>query len=223
MNNAPQKIGIVGGSFDPPHLGHLLLAQDATEFLALDKVLFIPTAATALKAHAPLASAPLRLAMLQAAIAGHPAWEVSDWEILQGGTSYSLHTAQHLRTLYPDAELYWLIGADQLRQLHRWYRATELFRLVRFAVADRNTPPSPAAPADNKAAATAFTCAAGSVASPAPASAQPPPDAHITTLPCRNVDISSTEIRNRLHTGRPVDLFLPEGVHRIIQRESLYR
>jgi nicotinate-nucleotide adenylyltransferase len=204
MSQPAQKIGILGGSFDPPHFGHLLLAQDAAESLALDKIIFIPAAAAPLKPAGPVAPADSRLAMTQAAVAAHgqPAWEVSDEEIRQGGTSYTYHTAQHLRTLYPDAELYWLIGADQLRQLDRWHRAAELFDLVQFAVADRNHLLSDAATT--------------------PDFPRPPTGARIVRLPFRNVDISSTEIRARLRAGLPVDLFLPECVHRLIQRQSLY-
>jgi nicotinate-nucleotide adenylyltransferase len=224
MSGAAHKIGILGGSFDPPHLGHLLLAQDAAEFLALDKVLFIPAAAAPLKPAGPTAPAESRLAMIRAAVAAHgqPAWEVSDWEIRQGGTSYSYHTAQYLRTLHPDAELYWLIGADQLRQLDHWHRAAELCELVQFAIADRSqlltaAPAGQLVPQVSKPA-----CGACDAATAAHAPAAAPARARIVHLPCRNVDISSTEIRTRLRDGLPVDLFLPESVLRLIQRQSLY-
>ena len=149
--------------------------------------------------------------MTQAAVTAHgnPAWEVSDWEIRQGGTSYTYHTAHHLRTQHPGAELYWLIGADQLRQLDRWYRAAELFEIVRFAVAARRH-----LPAD-----TESVVCPGNVASPVSTGNT---RASIVRLPFRNVDISSTEIRARLRDGLPVDLFLPEGVRRLIQQQSLY-
>jgi nicotinate-nucleotide adenylyltransferase len=201
--SAARKIGVMGGSFDPPHLGHLVLAQDAAEHLALDAVIFVPAAQAPLKPGPPASPAATRLEMTRAAVAAHgdPAWSVSDLEIRQGGKSYTIHTAQRLRELHPgaDVKLYWLIGADQLRQLGRWHRAEELFQLVDFAVADRE-----AAVRD-----------AGNIAVP--------PGAHVTFLPTRNIDISSTEIRRRLRDALPVDFFLPAAVHQIIEREHLYR
>ncbi|MDR2845171.1 MAG: nicotinate-nucleotide adenylyltransferase [Puniceicoccales bacterium] len=193
-----EKIGIIGGSFDPPHLGHLILAQDAQEALGLDKVIFVPAAASPLKGHAPVATAPVRLALAQAAFGGRAGWEVSDWELKQGGTSYSLCTAEHLHGRFPDAELFWVIGADQLAQLNAWHRIGELARLVRFAVA-RRTGSALTRPAELSAA------------------------VDVQELPARCMDISSTEVRTRLKKGLPVDLFLPEKVLQVIERGNLYR
>jgi nicotinate-nucleotide adenylyltransferase len=188
----------MGGSFDPPHHGHLILAQDAAEALSLGSVVFVPAAAAPLKKHPPVAAAPERLEMVRAAIAGHHGWEASDWEIRQGGTSHSLHTARHWRERHPDADIFWIIGADQLAQLPAWHRIGELAQHVRFALAARtaDTPDPPPTL---------------------------PPQVRIVPLPPRRMDISSTEIRERIRKNLPVDFFLPEPVHRHIERRQLYR
>lgn len=193
-----QRIAIMGGSFDPPHNGHLILAQDAAEALFLGKVIFVPAATAPLKEHPPVAAALERLEMVRAAIAGRHGWEVCDWEIRQGGTSYSLHTAQHLCERHPDADIFWIIGADQLVQLPAWHRIGELARRVRFAVATRS----------------------GDVLEPPTGL---PPEVRLVALPPRRLDISSTEIRARIPRGLPVDLFLPAPVCRHIERRQLYR
>lgn len=194
------KTGILGGTFDPPHIGHLILAQEAGEALGLDRVIFIPAAQTPLKEGAPVAPAAARLAMVGAAVAQHgPSWEVSDWEIRRGGISYSVHTAEYFHGRFPDAELFWIIGADQLARLATWFRIGELAKLVSFAVAHRAESPPPERPQGLDAG------------------------VRLLELPVRRVDISSTEIRARLSRGAPVDLFLPEAVSRLIERERFYR
>lgn len=198
------RIGVLGGSFDPPHVGHLVLAQDAAEFLSLDAVLFIPAAQAPLKPASPVAPADLRLEMLRAAVAPHAArgWAVSDWEMRRGGESFSIHTARHLLATHPGAEIHWLIGADRLADLARWNCATELFQLVHFAAAQRTNADGGGAPAKPPSA---------------------PAGARVVFLPPRRLDISSTEIRARLGAGLPVDLFLPPGVNEIIQRRMPYQ
>ncbi|MDR1497319.1 MAG: nicotinate-nucleotide adenylyltransferase [Puniceicoccales bacterium] len=196
-----QKIGILGGTFDPPHLGHLILAQEAVETLSLDKVIFMPAASTPLKSNPPVAPAQNRLAFVRAATAGHrPHWEVSDWEIRQGGTSYSFTTTVHLRQQFTNAQLYWIIGADQLARLPDWHRATELCRMVNFAVAPRkeSVPLPPLSPKF----ANVLT---------------------LIELPFRRIDISSTEIRSRLRANLPVSLFLPPAARHLIEQEPSYR
>ncbi|MDR2981664.1 MAG: nicotinate-nucleotide adenylyltransferase [Puniceicoccales bacterium] len=192
------KIGIMGGSFDPPHLGHMILAQDAQDYFKLDKIIFVPVAESPLKGRTPTASGRLRLAMIEAAIAPRREWCVSDWELKQGGVSYSSHTALHLHRLYPDAELHWIIGADQLAQLSAWYRIDDLCRLVRFVVALRDGDMLVSPPKLN-------------------------PCVVIEPLPARRLDISSTEIRECMKAVRPVDFFLPQGVMQIIEHENPYR
>ncbi len=192
-----KKLGIMGGTFDPPHLGHLILAQTAEEFLGLDRVVFVPTAESPLKGRPPAAPAAARLAMVRAAVAERRKWGVSDWEIRQGGASYSVRTAAHLHREFPDAELFWIIGADQLAQLNAWHRIDELCRLVRFVVAVRD---------------------GDELERPAHLH----PCVKIEALPMRRFDVSSTEIRARLGAGLPVAFFLPERVREVIEQGKFY-
>jgi len=205
-----RRIGILGGTFDPPHNGHLFLAQDAQEQLDLDAVLFIPAAVPPLKGREPAAPAALRLAMMRAAIAAAGdagrAWEASDCELRRGGVSYSVDTALELRRRFGTAaQLFWLIGADQAAQLRRWHRAAELLQLVHFVVAERDAPPPPAVPAT--------ACSGGTPAGGGE---------EILRLRARRVDISSSEIRERCRRGLSLDLFLPAPVAEIIRAQHIY-
>lgn len=192
------RIGILGGAFDPVHTGHLILAQDAQDALGLERILLVPGAQTPLKGRAPAAADEHRLGMLHAAVKHRPDFEVCDWEIRRGGVSYSLHTAAHLRTRFPDATLYWIIGADQFARLPDWHKIEELGRLVRFAVALRN--------GDRLVRPDGL---------PVTVLADP--------LPARRVDISSTEIRERFAESRPgAEWLLPCPVSEYIREHRLY-
>ncbi len=197
--SSQQRIGILGGAFDPVHVGHLILAAEAQEALALDRIILVPGAQTPLKGRAPGASGEDRLAMLAEAVRHRPDWEVCDWEIRRGGVSYSIHTAAHLQARFPDALLFWVIGADQLSRLASWHKIEDLGRLVSFAVALRNGDKLDM-PADL------------------------PPSVRVEALPARRIDISSSEVRERLRAGRPgADFLVPESVRRFIAANGLYR
>jgi nicotinate-nucleotide adenylyltransferase len=132
------KLALYGGTFDPIHHGHLILARDALETLGLDRVLFIPAGQSPFKPGLRTTPAELRLAMVRAAIQGEERFCVDDLEIAKGGTSYTIDTVLALRQRWPDAELWWLIGEDHLAQLPQWHRYDELIQLVRFAVFARS-------------------------------------------------------------------------------------
>lgn len=192
------RIGILGGAFDPVHHGHLLLAQEAQDALGLEKIILMPGAQTPLKGRAPAASDAHRLAMLTAAVRHRPDWEVCDWEIRQGGVSYSLNTAAYLRTRFPEAELHWIIGADQFTRLPDWHKIGELGRLVRFAVALRN--------GDNLKRPERL-----------------PVTVLAEALPARRIDLSSTEVRERLASGKPgAEWMIPYPVYEYIRKHGLY-
>ena len=127
-----ERIGIFGGSFDPIHIGHLIIASDAAEQMALDRVLFIPAAQAPLKPNAPEATANDRAEMTRLAIEADPRFEVRRFEIDRGGTSFSIDTAEEIAREFPEAELFWIIGGDQARQLDQWNRIDELAKLVEF-------------------------------------------------------------------------------------------
>lgn len=133
----PLRIGILGGTFNPVHLGHLILAQDACELFELAKVLFVPCAQAPHKSATVLASSEHRLAMLQAAIEDDPRFEVSDLELQRGGISYSVDTVRELKSRQPHAELCFIIGSDSLAELHLWKDVETLLTLCRFMILSR--------------------------------------------------------------------------------------
>jgi nicotinate-nucleotide adenylyltransferase len=133
-----KKIAIYGGTFDPVHHAHLILARQAIETLGLDKVILVPAAISPLKKAAPVASGEVRLAMLQAAVKGEPEFEVNECEVLRPPPSYTIDTVEDIRRRECDAAIYCLIGEDNVEQLPRWHRFAELEKIVRFVVLDRS-------------------------------------------------------------------------------------
>ena len=133
------RIGIMGGTFDPIHHGHLILGRDARDTLDLHKLIFVPNHRSPHKSGGCVAPAELRAAMVQAAIEGEDGFEMEEVEILRGGASYTIDTVLHLRVLYPEADLFYLLGEDNLPELHTWRRVEELHRLVRMVVMARGT------------------------------------------------------------------------------------
>ena len=132
-----KKIGIFGGSFDPIHHGHLILAREALETLALDQVLFVPAAQSPHKPGHALANAAARWQMLQAAIACESAFAASRLELDRPAPSYSIETIKQLRAETSDAKFFFLVGEDNLVKLPTWHRFAELAQLVQFVVLDR--------------------------------------------------------------------------------------
>ena len=193
-----ENIGIYGGSFDPVHHGHLILARDAVEQLTLDRLIFIPAAISPHKlARAPGAPGEWRLRMLEAAVEGEERFAVDGRELPRAGPSYTIDTIHALRAEAPaDATFFYLIGEDNVPLLHTWHRIDELRALVRFVVCRRHAP----------------------VAGPTPTA-----DAGGFPVLTRWVDISSTEIRNRVATGRRIRYLVPEAVDAIITAQQLYR
>jgi nicotinate-nucleotide adenylyltransferase len=194
---APRRIGVMGGSFDPVHLGHLIAAQDAREAMGLDRVILMPAARAPLKDSAPRVSDAVRLELLRAAVAGDTGLEVSTLEIERGGVSYTIDTARALRHAHPVDSLFWIIGTDQAALLAQWREIGALGKLVEFIVLTR---PGYTAPAH---------------ATPEGVTLHPV-TAHV-------VEISSSEIRSRLAAGRPVRWFLPGPVADQIESQHLYR
>jgi len=132
------RIGLYGGTFDPIHHGHLLLAREALEQLGLDELLFVPAWHSPHKPDIRITPGPIRVEMIRAAIAGEPGLAVDDREIRRGGLSYAIETVRELQTELPDAEFHYLIGADNLPALHTWREIGELRRRVRFVVLARH-------------------------------------------------------------------------------------
>lgn len=135
------KIGLYGGTFDPIHIGHLILARDAIEQLGLDRVVFIPAARSPHKLATKPASAKLRREMVLAAIEGEPRFEMNDCELSRSGPSFTIDTVMELRSLHGNAEMFCLIGEDNLVELHTWRCIEELKQLVQFVVLSRSDKP----------------------------------------------------------------------------------
>src|SRR5687767_5346212 len=144
------RMGIFGGSFDPVHLGHQLVAQAAREELQLDRVFFVPAAQSPFKPDRQMAPGKIRAAMLRMALAGKTWAEVDTQELHRGGISYSVDTVGNYRARFPEADIFYLIGADHVAQLPKWRHSGELSRMATFVVIPRPGETQAAAPAGFK-------------------------------------------------------------------------
>jgi nicotinate-nucleotide adenylyltransferase len=133
-----KKIAIYGGTFDPVHHAHLILAREAIETLGLEKVILVPASISPLKKTTPVARGEVRLAMLRAAIKGEPEFEVDECELRRPPPSYTIDTAEEIRRRECGAAIYCLIGEDNVEQLPLWHRFAELDKMVQFVVLDRS-------------------------------------------------------------------------------------
>ncbi|MEK3882586.1 nicotinate-nucleotide adenylyltransferase [Paenibacillus sp. PL2-23] len=193
-----KKIGIMGGTFDPIHIGHLIAAETAREQGGLDEVWFIPTADPPLKNRAPLAAAAQRLEMVQLAIAGHGEFRALDLEIRRGGISYSIDTILELRSQYPRYAFYYIIGSDRMNDLPRWHRIQELSAQAGFIGLAR-----PGEPMELEEL-----------------SAELRHSLLLAEMP--QIGISSTKLRAKLANRLSVRYLLPDSVLAYIRRLGLY-
>jgi len=204
MNRA--KIGILGGTFNPIHVGHLILAQAAVEHFDLDRVMLIPCATPPHKTPTRLAPGEHRLAMIEAAIESNPFFEVSDLELKRSGLSYAVDTVSALTEDRPDSELYFIIGSDMLQQLHEWHNVYDLLSLCRFIT---------------------FLRPGHGIAdlSPADILLDPPwPERLLRDVTSgRQLDISSTDIRYRVAEGLSIRYLVPQEVEIYIAEHGLYQ
>lgn len=202
------RIGFLGGTFDPPHVGHLLVASDAWEALGLDRLSFIPNARQPLKAAQEVSSPEDRLAMVQALVGDDPRFHVDPVEVERGGTSYTVDTLRVLCDRYPGDERILLLGADVGRTFPQWRAPREVARLARLALMRRADEQGLL---DDERLVEAVVEVTGHDV--------PPPE----IIRTRRIDVSSTEIRERVRTGRPIRGFVPEAVARIIIDRGLYQ
>jgi nicotinate-nucleotide adenylyltransferase len=184
-----EKIGLYGGSFDPIHNGHLILARDAMERLELDKVIFLPARISPHKLDRPPAPPGARCQMLAAAIADEPRFEMDPCEIEREGPSFTIDTVQLFRDRYPGAKLYYFIGDDNLPELDTWRDIANLRESAHFVVLSRAGMP------------------------------------FFSEFPIitRHIEISSTEIRNRIARGLSVRYMVPLPACDVIAKLGLYR
>ena len=191
-----QRIGILGGTFNPIHLGHLLIAQDAMEQAQLDSVVFIPDAHPAHKSAASLVPSRHRLHMVKLAIRGDDRFIVDDIEIRRGGKSYAVDTVTELKRRWPDAELFFIIGSDSLQELRLWRDIERLaaqctFLVLARPVCERNRP--------RLRRSIRWQLVRGH--------------------PC---DIASRDIRARIARGQSIRYLVPDTVLNYIERKKLY-
>jgi len=191
------RIGVFGGTFDPPHVGHLLLAADAREALQLDRLIFIPAGTQPFKLGTPpVASGQDRLEMVRLAVADDANYAVDDAEINRRGLSYTVDTLEHLSERFKGAQLFLLMGQDALAGFPQWRNPERIRELATLAAMERSGTPGP----------RSEVAAEG-----------------VVTVSTRRVDVSSTEIRERRRAKKSIKGFVPESVERFIEARGLYR
>jgi len=186
------KIGILGGTFNPIHIGHLILAEEALWKLKLDTIIFVPAYAPPHKDDEALIDAQHRYAMVCCAIEGNPRFEASRIEIESQQKSYSIETLRKFKEQSPGTEFFFITGSDSLKELFSWKEIDEIFRLSRFIVATR-----PGFPVQ-----------------------QVPKEVELVVI--SEIEVSSSEIRKRLKEGRSIRYLVPDVVREYIDRNGLY-
>ena len=190
------RIGLLGGTFNPPHLAHLIVAQVVREGLGLDRVVLVPTAVHAFKGEAA-ASPRDRATMVELAVAGDPRLVADRIEIQRGGTSYTVDTLRDLRSREPATRWHLIVGRDLLEELPRWREAERLPELAEIVVVGRGAESAPAAP--------------------------PGFEGRSAFVPVPSLEISSTEIRRRVAAGRSIRYWVPPAVEAYVRERGLYR
>ena len=203
---AGMRLGLCGGSFDPVHYGHLLLAERCREGQRLDRVWFLPAGVPPHKQDRDLTPAPLRIEMLELAIAGHEQFAVSRYEVDRGGVSYTVDTLRHFRKEDPQGELFFLLGADMLHDLPHWREAAEVCRLAMPVVVRRAGAREPD-----------FECLSGLVLPERIERIRQ----HQVEMP--QIELCSSEIRRRVAAGLSIRYQTPRAVEKYIETHGLYR
>ena len=189
------RIGVMGGTFDPIHHGHLVAASEAAAVFDLDEVVFVPTGVPVFKEHREVAPAEHRYLMTVIATAANPRFTVSRVDIDRGGATYTIDTLRDLQAARPEADLYFITGADAMSEIMKWKDADELFTLAHFVGVTR------------------------------PGHLLMPPgiaDREVSLLEVPALAISSTDVRWRVQTGHPIWYLVPDGVVQYISKHRLY-
>lgn len=187
------KIGILGGTFNPIHIGHLILADEAKEKLGLDRIIFVPAYLPPHKNNSDIAGAQDRFQMIKIALKTNNYFSVSDIEIKRAGRSYTIDTVKEFKKIFPKDELYFITGSDLLKYLDEWKDLDEILKLVKFVVATRPGYPLEKIPA------------------------------YISTVSIRAVDVSAFEIRQASKENKTFRYLVPESVFNYIIKKKLYR
>ena len=186
-------VGLFGGSFDPVHHGHLIVARAALEALGLEELRFVPAGAQPFKPEGPVAPAADRLEMLRRAVAGEPHFVIEECEVYRPGPSYTVDTLRELTAREPGRSFILLVGADAAEALPRWREAEDLLRLARVAVVTRPGHPVPEG---------AWVSA---------------------TVPAPMLEISATDLRRRVAAGRSIRYYVPDAVAAYVADRGLYK
>lgn len=192
-----RRLGIMGGTFDPIHHGHLVAASEVAHFYSLDEVVFVPTGLSAHKEGRALTAAEDRYLMAVIATASNPRFSVSRVDIDRPGATYTVDTLRDMREIHgPDAELFFITGADALEKMLTWHDTGELFELAHFVGVTR----------------------------PGHRLADPGlPDGRVSLMEVPALSISSTECRERVRSGEPIWYLVPDGIVQYINKRDLYR
>jgi nicotinate-nucleotide adenylyltransferase len=198
------KIGIFGGTFDPVHIGHLIIAERFCEIMELDKCLFVPTYLSPFKIEKnPIIPIEIRLKMLEIAINSNPIFEIETYEISRQEVSYTIDTIKYLQSKYPNDELYLLIGADQAKDFHLWKDFKEIMSILHLCVAKRGL--------DYELNVYPFELYLNNNSK------------QIYKLNTPIIEISSTEIRERIKEGKTVEYLLSANVYNFIKDNNIYK
>jgi nicotinate-nucleotide adenylyltransferase len=199
MERGPRRVGVMGGTFDPIHHGHLVAASEVQAWFHLDEVTFVPTGEPWQKSEREVSPAEDRYLMTVIATASNPHFSVSRVDVDRGGPTYTIDTLRDLHKAEPGAELYFITGADALAQILTWHDAEQVFELAQFVGCTR--------PGTTIDATTLETL----------------PKDRVTILEIPALAISSTECRARAHKGEPVWYLVPDGVVQYIAKRGLYQ
>ena len=198
MEASGRRIAIVGGSFDPVHLGHMSLAEEAFNQLNLDEVWFMPAAQSPLKEHQTFLDADARVELLEAAVEDKPAFKINRCELDRGGISFTVDTVRRLKAAHPEDDFSWVIGGDQLQLLEKWKDIEELCGMMEFILRSR-----PGYEIDNDEIPDI-------------------PGLRFSEVKSRMLDIASSDIRRRIAVGEPVKHLLPKAVNDLIVARNYY-
>ena len=200
IQNSPHRsrIGIFGGTFNPPHIGHLIVAEEVRENFALDRIVFIPSARPPHKTHSPVIDPIHRFQMIQLATRENPYFEVSNIEIRRPGTSYTIDTVKSFRNTYgPDGEIFFIMGGDSIFEIDTWKDREEIFKHCTIIVTSR----------------PGFHLSR----------VEDPLKAKILLSEVSSIGISSTGIRQRIQEGKSIRYLVPRDVETYIREQELYR
>jgi nicotinate-nucleotide adenylyltransferase len=188
-----RRVGILGGTFNPVHVGHLAIAQWAAEKLRLDKLIFVPCSAPPHKTSKGVIAAEHRLQMVKLAIAGNPKFDVSDFEIKRGGRSYSIDTVKYFRESLPrQTKIYFIVGGDAVPGLKKWQRIDEILRMATMVAINRK----------------GFEKRRS--------------EYPVKWLTMPEIDISSSKIRRQIRAGENITYLVPQKLLAYILKQKLY-